>query len=34
MFLTNLHSDLDYDYLKRNLPKAVYPAYDGLKINL
>ena len=33
-FLTNLHSDLDYDYLKQNLPKGIYPAYDGLKLNL
>lgn len=34
MILTNLHSDLDYDFLLRNLPKNVLPAYDGLKINL
>ena len=33
-FLTNLHNDLDYNYLKRNLPKNMYPAYDGLKLNL
>tara|TARA_B100000029_G_scaffold458161_1_gene487365 strand:+ start:4901 stop:5671 length:771 start_codon:yes stop_codon:yes gene_type:complete len=32
--LTNLHSDLDYEYLKRVLPKNMYPAYDGLKIEL
>ena len=32
--LTNLHSDLDYDFLLKNLPKNVFPAYDGLKINL
>ena len=32
--LTNLHSDLDYDYLKRVLPKNVIPAFDGLTINL
>ena len=32
--LTNLHSDLDYDYLKKILPINVYPAYDGLKIKL
>jgi phosphoribosyl 1,2-cyclic phosphate phosphodiesterase len=32
--LTNLHSDLDYDYLKKVLPKNIFPAYDGLTINL
>ena len=32
--LTNLHSDLDYDYLKKILPKNIIPAYDGLSINL
>jgi len=30
--LTNLHSSLDYDYLKKKLPKNVYPAYDGMKL--
>ena len=33
-FLTNLHNDLDYDYLLKRLPKNVLPAYDGLKLNL
>ena len=32
--LTNLHSDLDYDYLNKILPKNIVPAYDGLTINL
>ena len=32
--LTNLHSDLDYDYLKKTLPKNIEPAFDGLTINL
>ena len=32
--LTNLHSDLDYNFLKRKLPKNIVPAYDGLTINL
>ena len=32
--LTNLHHDLDYKYLLKNLPNNVVPAYDGLKINL
>jgi phosphoribosyl 1,2-cyclic phosphate phosphodiesterase len=32
--LTNLHSDLDYDYLKKILPKDIVPAYDGMVLNL
>ena len=32
--LTNLHHDLDYGFLLRNLPKNVLPAYDGLTLNL
>jgi phosphoribosyl 1,2-cyclic phosphate phosphodiesterase len=32
--LTNLHSDLDYDELRRRLPPHVEPAYDGLSIEL
>ena len=32
--LTNLHSDLDYDDLKKLLPKNITPAYDGLEIKL
>ena len=30
--LTNLHSDLDYKYLLKILPKNVIPAYDGLSL--
>ena len=32
--LTNLHHDLDYNYLLKKLPTNIVPAYDGLKINL
>ena len=32
--LTNLHHDLDYNFLLKDLPKNVMPAYDGLKISL
>jgi phosphoribosyl 1,2-cyclic phosphate phosphodiesterase len=32
--LTNLHVDLDYETLKRELPAGVEPAYDGMKIEL
>tara|TARA_B100000965_G_scaffold395630_1_gene409411 strand:- start:2219 stop:2983 length:765 start_codon:yes stop_codon:yes gene_type:complete len=28
--LTNLHTDLDYSYLQKKLPKNIIPAYDGL----
>lgn len=31
--LTNLHLDLDYETLKRELPPGVEPAYDGMVIN-
>ena len=29
--LTNLHHDLDYNYLLNNVPSNVIPAYDGMK---
>ncbi len=32
--LTNLHSDLDYNYLLKILPKNVKPAHDGLSVNI
>ncbi|HTT84066.1 MAG TPA: MBL fold metallo-hydrolase [Rhizomicrobium sp.] len=32
--LTNLHVDLDYEKLKRELPPGVEPAYDGMRIEL
>jgi phosphoribosyl 1,2-cyclic phosphate phosphodiesterase len=32
--LTNLHTDLDYEDLRRRLPAGVEPAYDGLTIEL
>ena len=32
--LTNLHYFLDYNWLLKKLPKNIFPAYDGLKINL
>ncbi|MDC3081667.1 MBL fold metallo-hydrolase, partial [Paracoccaceae bacterium] len=32
--LTNLHNDLDYSELKKELPKNVEPAFDGLEINI
>lgn len=32
--LTNLHHDLDYETLRRELPGHVRPAYDGLMIDL
>jgi phosphoribosyl 1,2-cyclic phosphate phosphodiesterase len=30
--LTNLHIDLDYEELRRALPKGVEPAYDGMRV--
>lgn len=32
--LTNLHIDLDYETLRRQLPDGVEPAYDGLSFTL
>ena len=32
--LTNLHSDVDYETLRRVLPDGIEPAYDGMKIEL
>ena len=32
--LTNMHSDLDYDQLKKKLPRHILPGYDGLTLNL
>ena len=32
--LTNLHIDMDYETLKRELPQGVEPAFDGLRITL
>lgn len=30
--LTNLHTDLDYETLRKRLPEHVIPAYDGMRI--
>jgi phosphoribosyl 1,2-cyclic phosphate phosphodiesterase len=30
--LTNMHTDLDYETLRRSLPGNVMPAYDGLRL--
>jgi phosphoribosyl 1,2-cyclic phosphate phosphodiesterase len=30
--LTNLHTDLDYETLRRRLPAYVIPAYDGMRV--
>jgi len=32
--LTNLHTDLDYETLRRELPPHIEPAYDGLQIEM
>jgi len=32
--LTNMHSDLDYDQLKKKLPKNVIPGFDGMSVIL
>ena len=32
--LTNLHSDLDYNYLLKKLPNNVIPAHDGITLSI
>lgn len=32
--LTNLHIDMDYDILSREIPNSIKPAFDGLSISL
>ena len=32
--LTNLHADLDYETLSKELPPHVVPAYDGIAVEL
>ena len=32
--LTNMHTDLDYDELKKKLPKNIIPGYDGMVVSL
>ena len=33
-YLTNMHSDLDYDEVMKEIPKNVFPSFDGLEIEL
>lgn len=33
-YLTHMSVDLDYDSLRADLPQNVFPAYDGLQINV
>ena len=32
--LTNMHSDFDYEILKKSLPRNIVPGYDGMVVNL
>ena len=32
--LTNMHSDIDYDKIKKKLPKNIIPGYDGMTVKL
>lgn len=32
--LTNLHSDLDYETLRKELPAHIEPAYDGIRVEI
>jgi phosphoribosyl 1,2-cyclic phosphate phosphodiesterase len=32
--LTNMHLDMDYETLRRELPPGVEPAFDGMRLTL
>lgn len=32
--ITNMHSDLDYEVLRKQLPDGVVPAYDGMRVEV
>tara|TARA_Y100000590_G_C15420254_1_gene901111 strand:- start:47 stop:817 length:771 start_codon:yes stop_codon:yes gene_type:complete len=32
--LTNLHAEIDYNYIKKHTPKNVIPAYDGMSFSI
>jgi phosphoribosyl 1,2-cyclic phosphate phosphodiesterase len=32
--ITNMHADLDYEVVRKNLPDNVIPAYDGMRLTL
>jgi len=32
--LTNLHTDLDFDRLKNDLPAHIEPAFDGMRVTI
>ena len=32
--LTNMHVDLDYETLRRELPPGIEPAYDGMTVSV
>ena len=32
--ITNMHSDLDYEVMRKTLPAGVIPAYDGMRLTL
>ena len=32
--LTNMHTDLDYEGLRQNLPAHIEPAYDGMRLSI
>jgi phosphoribosyl 1,2-cyclic phosphate phosphodiesterase len=32
--LTNLHADLDYETVRKEVPTNVEPAFDGMSINV
>ncbi len=32
--ITNMHSDIDYEVLRQELPESIVPAYDGMQVTV
>jgi phosphoribosyl 1,2-cyclic phosphate phosphodiesterase len=32
--ITNMHADLDYEVMRKELPSGIIPAYDGMRLTL
>ena len=32
--ITNMHSDIDYEVVRQELPEGIIPAYDGMQVTV
>ena len=32
--ITNMHSDIDYETLRQQLPDGVVPGFDGMRVDI